>query len=446
MTEQQRRVVAVLQRERQHTVWAKPGNGKTVIALTAVEDEYPSKCLIVGTPRICELVWRQETLQWSHLKHIHDEMQWLKGGSPRAREKLLADNSIRYQLISYDLLHWLKEVYKGQPWPYDAVIFDEITKLKSPGSRRFKAVRNTTKSIPTRIGLTGTPRGNSLLGVWSQIHAVSGPVLAPTHTHFKRKWFYPVDELKRIWRPEAGSEAEIRAACKPYALAIPRDTSVKMANIVPRQFKLQPKILKLYTQLEDELEIEVNGHEVRGMTPEALRDKLLQICSGAVYTGLPEEGKRDRPYEVLHNDKIDALEDLIEESNGDQMLVFYRYRHELHRARERFGSDLTDSKGVDDWLQGRKMILALHPEQGAHGLNLHVGGATQQTWITMTDSQELWEQGNARLARKGQTKDVVSHILCAHNTREEQVARALRDHTSLQDLLMKEAERFENGT
>ena len=81
MTEQQRRVVAVLQRERQHTVWAKPGNGKTVIALTAVEDEYPSKCLIVGTPRICELVWRQETLQWSHLKHIHDEMQWLKGGS-----------------------------------------------------------------------------------------------------------------------------------------------------------------------------------------------------------------------------------------------------------------------------------------------------------------------------------------------------------------------------
>lgn len=442
LTEQQVNTIELLQREMCHTIWAKPGNGKTVIALTAVEDTYPAKCLIVGTPRICELVWRQETTQWEHLQHVRPDMEWLKGGSVRAREKILQQDSLRYHLLSYDLLHWMKEVYKGQKWPYDAIIFDEITKLKSPGSRRFKAVRHNMNHIPMRIGLTGTPRGNSLLGLWSQMYAISGPVLGRTYTHYKKAHFYPVDDLKRIWRPEAGAEADIRAEAKPYAVALPPDPSVKLAALNPREFVLPSKARKLYDTLETELEITVDGHEIRGMTPEALRDKHLQICSGSIYVSPAHE--KEKKWVDIHNEKIDTLYDLIDEINGDQLLVFYRYRHEMYRMKDRFGKDMVTASGIDDWLAGKRQLLVLHPEQGAHGLNLHVGGATQKAWFTMPDSQENWEQGNARLARKGQTKDVVSHILCAKDTREDALARGLRDHTSLQNLLMKEAERFEN--
>lgn len=83
---------------------------------------------------------------------------------------------------------------------------------------------------------------------------------------------------------------------------------------------------------------------------------------------------------------------------------------------------------------GNQMIVH---NSAAHGLNLHVGGASQACWFSLPESQELWEQGNRRLARKGQKKQAISHVLFAVNTKEEQVADALKSHGRLQDLLME---------
>ena len=59
----------------------------------------------------------------------------------------------------------------------------------------------------------------------------------------------------------------------------------------------------------------------------ALTNKLLQFANGAVYD---EDGK----VTVIHDDKLKALDDLIEAANGKSVLIFYSFRHDLDRIKE----------------------------------------------------------------------------------------------------------------
>jgi hypothetical protein len=139
----------------------------------------------------------------------------------------------------------------------------------------------------------------------------------------------------------------------------------------------------------------------------------------------------------VHEAKIEAFNEIVEEMQGEPLLVFYRFRHELERMRKARPGLL----GIDDtdhWLKhGGELVV--HPESAAHGLNLHVGGCSTSVWFTLPDSQELWEQGNRRLARKGQTEDVTALVLAIRNTIEDNVSRNLAAHGRLQDELIDAA-------
>jgi len=427
LTKIQSNAISDIRRRQNLALWSKPGSGKTVIGLTATSDLFLDRTLIVGTKRICEHVWRQEAAQWAHLR---EHTFTLLFGSPRAREALLATPT-DYHLINYELLPWLADVLHGQPWPYEAIIFDEISKMKTPGSRRVKKLRKPVQDIPFRLGLTGTPRGNSVLGLWSQFLMTNGPVLARTATEFKQRWFFPVDAGRHVWVPRPGAEKEIRELAAQYAYATPPAAASPEAKINVIPVGMNAHSWKLYNELLTELEIEVDGDSVTALDNGVMRGKLLQITSGAVYTDGEEFG-------VIHSDKLDALEELVEELQGDQLVVFFRFRHELARIKERF-KNVAGINDLDAWLAGKHQIIAVHPASAAHGLNMHVGGCATAAWFTLPDSQELWEQGNRRLARKGQERQVVSHVLAIEGTIEDLVARQLSEHGLQQDNLISEA-------
>lgn len=388
----------------------------------------PSKVLIVGTKRICELVWQQEAAQWEHLQDCTFELLF---GTPAQRVAKL-NSDAQYHLINYELLPWLADEIGKEQWPYEAVIFDEISKMKSPSAVRFKKIKKPILDVPIRFGLTGTPRGNSMLGVWSQLYCTNGPSITKTYTEFKQRWFFPVDDKRLIWIPRPDSEKEIRKAARPYAYATPLETAAPEAKVNVIPVLLPKKAMTEYRKLEQELEIEFDsGDVVRALTGGVMRGKLLQISSGAVYTDDQES------FVELHDAKLEALDELIDEIQGEQLLVFYRFKHELARLKKRHKVATIDE--VNAWLEGEYQVIALHPASAAHGLNLHVGGCATAVWMTLPDSQELWEQGNRRLARKGQTKDVVSHILTVADTVEDRIAKSLESHGNLQNLLMEEA-------
>lgn len=430
-TAQERAVDEIVARRRV-SLWAKPGSGKTVVAATAVSDMFEGPTLVCATKRIAELVWRQELSRWDHLAHLDAVLLF---GSPATREKLLASEADFY-LINYELLPWLSDVLKGAPWPFSSVIFDEVSKLKWPNTRRFKRLRRPVLDIPVRVGLTGTPRGNAVLGLWGQLYMTGAThertPLAGSMGQYKAAWFHPVDRERRIWRPLSGAEEEIRGKAGRYAYSMPRETAAPEAKVIPVPVSLSPSVRRLYAALEADLEVEIDGHEIVGVEPSVNRGKLLQMCSGAIYTD------RERTHWVrVHDGKVEALVEIVEEMQGEPLLVFYRFRHELERMREVIPGLLTIDD-ADQWIR-KGGTLAVHPESAAHGLNLHVGGCCRSVWFTLPDSQELWEQGNRRLARKGQTEEVRAMVLAIQNTLEDTVARNLAAHGRLQDELIDAA-------
>lgn len=434
LSTEQAAAVEELTQRRRASLWAKPGSGKTVVAATAVSDMFEGPTLVVATKRICELVWRQELDRWAHLQHL--DARLVMHSRPVKRAELLEPGADFY-IINYELIPWLAEELKGAPWPFRSVIFDEVSKLKWPGTRRFKRLRAPVQEIPVRIGLTGTPRGNAILGLWGQTFvtcAVKGGEvpLASSMARYKAKWFQPVDDKRRVWRPLSGAEKEIRDLAHRYAYSVPRSTAAPEAKITPVPVSVPPKVRKLYAQLEADLSVTIDGHEIVGIEPSVNRGKRLQLCSGAIYT---DHERKD--WIRIHDAKIEALVEIVEEMQGAPLLVFYRFVHELDRMREAIPGLKTVSR-TEEWIRDGG-TLAVHPESAAHGLNLHVGGCSRSVWFTLPDSQELWEQGNRRLARKGQTESVVSMVLAIQNTIEDTVSRNLQEHGRLQDELIDAA-------
>jgi SNF2 family DNA or RNA helicase len=162
-------------------------------------------------------------------------------------------------------------------------------------------------------------------------------------------------------------------------------------------------------------------------TEAVLVGKLLQMANGAVYD---ENGVRE-----VHQAKLDALEDIIEA--GKPVLVFYNYKHDLDRIRQRFDVRLLDSPSdIHDWNAGRIPILLAHPASAGHGLNLQAGGNII-VWFGLTWSLELYEQANARLHRQGQQEKVIIHHLVTAGTVDEDVMRALENKAIKQNDLIR---------
>ena len=178
--------------------------------------------------------------------------------------------------------------------------------------------------------------------------------------------------------------------------------------------------------------------DVLAVNAATLAGKLLQLANGAVY----DEFHNIR---VIHDKKLDALEDLIEAANGKPVLVMYLYKHDLTRIQERFGKwspenpdgarELKTSEDMTDWNDGKIQIAVTQPASTGHGLNLQHGGSTI-VWFGLNWSLELYEQANARLWRQGQKHTVVVHHLVVKGTMDEQVMKALHDKAADQNALL----------
>ena len=405
-------------------LFLKPGGGKTASTLTAG----PFPMLIVAPIRVCETVWAQEAAEWEHLHRLQFS---LIRGTPCMRLKRLKQKSDVY-LINYDLLSWLmglsseeRGYLDGEDGPLSGLkmlVFDEVSMMKSPGSKRFRAIRRHLANVPRRLGLTGTPTGNSLMNLFGEAFAVaSDKPFGGSYTRFKQSYFFTVDPQGFIWRPKHDAKQRILARLKHWAayIRIPPAAQVMENQIhVP----LPPKARKAINELTVRLTTEIGGRDILAMNDLALAGKLRQLCSGAVYTDL------DGDWEELHEAKINALVDLVEELEGAPLLVFYEFQHELERIMDRIdGVRVLSNESIALWNEGRVPVLALHPQSGAHGLNLQHGGC-DMVWTTIPWSWELWTQGIGRLARPGQRERVTVHTLVAGGTIDERVRAALTQH------------------
>lgn len=420
----QEKAIDQIQKRPNLLLFLKPGGGKTAATLTAG----PFPMMIVAPVRVCETVWAQEAAEWEHLSHLRFS---LLRGTPKVRLSRLEEQADVY-LINYDLLSWLMGLTPQQRGRLDgedgplsglkALVFDEVSMMKAPGTKRFRAIRRHLANVPRRLGLTGTPTGNSLMNLFGEAFAVASDApFGNSFTTFKHTYFYTVDPQGFIWRPKHGSKKKILDLIKPWTsyIRIPPAAQV-LEN--PIRVPLPAKARKAINELTVRAATEIEGHNIFAMNDLALKGKLRQLCSGAIYSDL------NGAWDVLHDAKLDALADLVEELEGAPLLVFYEFQHELIRIKLRIdGVQELSSESIKLWNKGKVPVLALHPQSGAHGLNLQHGGS-DIAWFTLPWSWELWKQGIGRLARPGQRERVTVHTLLAAGTIDEDVRAALTQH------------------
>lgn len=424
------------------------GLGKTVSTLTAINTLMYDYCeigrvLVIAPKRVTESVWQEEAEKWGHLQHL--SFSKIIGSEAQRMKALNTEADIH--LISRDNIAWLCALYGGGPMPYDMVVIDELSSFKSHKAQRFKALRSCRPFLRRLVGLTGTPAPNGLIDLWPQMYLIDrGDRLEKTITRYRDKYFRPGKTNGHIvysYTLCENSEKLIHQKIGDVCISMKADDYLTMPLRTDNYIELHmpPALLQKYQEFEKESVLEVidsdgDKSEVSAVNAAALSNKLLQFANGAVYEVTPEG---DRKVHEVHDVKLDALKDIVEDANGQPVLVAWTFQFDRDRIMEHLKAykprELKTNKDIEEWNAGKIQVLLAHPASAGHGLNLQAGGNII-VWYGQTWSLELYQQFNARLYRQGQQKGVVVNHLVVKGTHDMDVIRALQSKDKKQNNLM----------
>ena len=422
-------------------LFLEPGLGKTVITLTALHDlRYNRwevvKPLIIAPKKVAEATWTEEVKKWEHLKKMRI-MPVL--GSTQQRLRALATPADAY-VINRENTQWLVEHFRNN-WPFDAVVLDESSSFKNPQSKRFKSLKLVRSRIRRFVELTGTPASNGLEDLWAQIYLLDGGTrLGQTLGAYRDKYFVPGRRNRTTifsYAPKDGSFEMIRQMIGDICISMKASDYISLPDVMHHDIPvmLDSAARKAYEQLEMELLLQVDENTITAGSAGVLTGKLLQLCNGAVYDN---EHRAVR----VHDCKLDAFVELIEQLNGQHALVFFNFQHDRDRLINALAPMknmrvrvYSNAKDATDWNNGEIDVLLAHPASCGYGLNLQLGGH-HAIWFGLTWSLELYEQANKRLHRQGQSQPVIIHHLIVQGGMDETVIKALHDKGDMQNALM----------
>lgn len=414
------------------------GLGKTVITLTAIHEMRYNrfligKTLIIAPKKVAEDTWVREAAKWDHLQ----KLRIIPCLGPEAKRIKALETPGDLYVINRENTAWLVEHYRNA-WPFQTVIIDEMSSFKNPSAVRFKALKAIRPRIDRVIGLTGTPSPNGMEDLWSQVYLLDqGERLEKTISQYRIKYF------DRRWAPSGqcwgygikeGSGERIREKIGDICISLKAEDYLELPDLVEdvRKIKMDPKIEKQYAQFERDLFLEIDEEELDAGSAAVLSGKLLQFCNGAVYT----EGDS---WAEIHDAKLEAFSEMIEELDGKPALVFYSFKHDQERIRKKLKGitvrELKTAKDIEDWNNGKIQVALAHPASTAYGLNLQDGG-NHIIWFGLSWSLELYQQAVKRLHRQGQKEKVINHILVMEGKRDEDIIPVLDGKGATQDALL----------
>jgi hypothetical protein len=429
----------------QSMLWLGMGLGKTIITLSSIVDRMNAgqvkKVLIFGPVRVINSVWAQEAQKWEHTKHLR--FSTIHGTPMRRSRAMFADADVH--MVNYENANWFCEqllhyyIDQGKPLPYDMVVYDEISKFKNSTSKRMaggytdrtgtdgKEIRiklhGWRKMIPHfkyRMGLTGTPAANGYLDLFGQFLAIDGgDRLGEFVTHFKDSYFKSdymgwgceVTTIGKQFIEQKISDITLKMDAKDY-LDLP---AVKVTNMM---VDLPAKARKAYNEMEAQMFAALdNGDDLEVFSKAAVSNKCCQIANGAAYLSAESD-----EWTKVHDAKLDALEEVLEEAGGSPVLCSYSFKADAQRIMTKFKKykpvNLTAEKAsatagiLKRWREGKIKLLVGHPaclHPRTQVLTQHRG------WVNLIDvkSTDLVHDG----------VEFVSHSGCSYSGYKEVVNR-----------------------
>ena len=421
----------------------------TVDVLSLVEDTYP--VLIIAPLRVARKTWREETQKWDGFTHMRVSQII---GTPAERKAALAATADIFT-INYENLEWLVTTL-GKAWPFKTIVCDESSKLKnfrgsiqtSKTGKKFircdtgartGALAKVAFRSKRFIELTGTPAAKGIENLWAQIFFIDGGQrLGRTFGDFSARWFklHP-SGFGLVPLPHA--QVEIQKLISDICLTIDPADWFSFDAYIQRiiEIDLPSKSRSLYNQMETELFVTLQGGDVEASNAASKSIKLLQLASGAIYTD------DDGTWEETHDEKIQALQELVDSANGMPVLVAYQFKSDLARLLKAFpkGRVLKTEKDEDDFKAGKIPVLFAHPASAGHGID----GFQKVTniivffsgWWDLELRQQIIERiGPVRQMQSGMNRPVFVYDIVAKDTVDEVVLERHETKADIQDILL----------
>lgn len=413
------------------------GMGKTISTLTAINDLIRNrfetqKVLVIAPIRVARDTWPAEIHKWDHLAGL--TVSPIIGTAKQRQDA--ANRRADIYTIGRENIPWLVK-HHGNRWPYDMVIIDELSSFKNPQAKRFKALKKVRPKIRRIVGLTGTPAPNSLLDIWAPFRLIdNGQRLGKYITHYRDQYFTPGRRNGAVvynWNLRPGADQAIYDNIADITVSMRTTDYLQLPEATHQHITVQlpAKARKHIDTLKRDLVLDLDDDTIDAANAATLSLKLQQLAGGAIYNEVGDD------YITIHDEKIQALTELVDQAQGNTILVCYWFKHERDRILAAIpGARVLDTQqDFEDWNAGRIPVALIHPASAGHGLNLQAGGHIM-VWYTTPWSLELYEQANARLHRQGQTEPVsIIHIDTA-NSIDQTVHQALTRKDTTQQALI----------
>lgn len=414
---------------------------KTSITLTALNDLLfdsfeAHRVLVIAPLRVARDTWTAEADKWDHLQSL---ICSVAVGTETERKAALMKPADIY-IINRENVQWLIEE-SGLPFNYDTIVIDELSSFKNYQAKRFRALMKVRPKVKRIIGLTGTPSTNGLMDLWAEFRLLDmGQRLGRFIGQYRTNYFMPDKRNGQVvfsYKPLPGAEQRIYDKIADITISMKSTDYLPMPELISSEYtvRLSDVERQHYDELKRDLVLQLPDGDITAANAGALSNKLCQMANGAIYT---DNGDTIS----VHDQKLDALEDIIEAAGGKSLLVAYWFKHDLARISERLQklhipfSKLDTADSIKRWNNGEIPVALIHPASAGHGLNLQSGGSCI-VWFGLTWSLELYQQTNARLWRQGQTSEtvVVQHIV-AKGTIDERILKALSHKDNTQAALI----------
>ncbi len=399
-----------------------------------------SKVLVIAPLRVARDTWPAEIRKWDHLKELDVSVII---GDVKTRVAAISRSAMVY-IVNRENTKWLVEYYEknGWRWDFDCVVIDELSSFKNHQSQRFKWLRKIRPYVKHWIGLTGTPTSNGLMDLWAEIGILDGGerlgrfIGRYREAYFRPGAMNPHTGIVYQYTIRPGAEEQIYRKISDITISMKALDYLQMPEYVSvtHEVEMSPAEKNIYDLMKSDLIIPLEDGDIDAANAVSLSNKLLQMSNGAVYD---ENGN----VRLIHQRKLEMLEDLIEAANGQPVLVAYWFRHDKARIQEYLKGigyetrEIKESKDIQDWNAGKIPVALIHPASAGHGLNIQDGGHILM-WFGLTWSLELYMQANARLWRQGQKNTVTIHHIITKGTVDEDVVAALEAKDVTQEKLI----------
>lgn len=409
----------VLQTQR-CALWADMGMGKTSTMLTSLEvlDEFEEvfPALVIAPKRVANHVWIPEAHKWGVKMSMVDAAR--KQNYRAMAVKKLADITT----INYENIPWLVHHLDGK-WPYKTIIADESTRLKSfrtrQGGLRARKLGLVAHQSTRFIELTGTPIPNGLEDLWGQMWFLdAGQRLGTSFQAFQQRWFRS-DYMGYNWTPLPHAFKEITELVRDLCLTVKYEDHfpVDKPVFIDIEVTMDGEGRKSYDDMEKTMYAQLAEEGVEAFNAAGVYGKCMQMANGAVY--IERNHKR---WINTHDQKIEALSSIIEESCGEPLVVAYQFESDKERLLTKFkhAKTLDDPNAVQRWNDGEVSMLLIHPASAGHGLNLQ-GGGRRLAFFGLSPNLEHYQQvieriGPVRQKQSGFDRAVYIYRIVAKDT------------------------------